>query len=86
MDTHFGVGDIVQLIAGGPVMTVLASGLKSPVSDAMDGVLCAWTDKKFGYEWVYDRGALSLIRKERRLVPRWTSGWRGGAPAGEGAG
>lgn len=73
METIFGPGDLVQQLDGGPVMKVLACGLKSPSSDAMDGVLCSWTDKKYGYEWVYDKHNLELVRKERRLIARWSS-------------
>ncbi|MES2742064.1 MAG: hypothetical protein V4754_14085 [Pseudomonadota bacterium] len=72
MDRIFAPGDLVQQLDGGPVMKVLACGLKSPSSDTMDGVLCSWTDKKYGYEWVYDKSKLQLVRKERRLIPRWS--------------
>jgi uncharacterized protein YodC (DUF2158 family) len=70
MDINIDNGDIVRLVAGGPVMKVVTSGVRSPSSGTMHGVLCKWVDKDLHYEWIYDRDMLELVTKERRRVFR----------------
>lgn len=72
--SSFTKGMVVQLVSGGPKMSVVHTGDYSPM-DSADGVKCVWFDaKQIKCEEVFDAAVLKEFVEPKISIPNLTRG------------